>query len=325
MRWSRDTTSRGVCDRQRLAPRSARATGSPTIARRWPAGFADRAATSPQSRHEKSKRAATRESATCRSRTRRRNSSTSGASLPIGGKLRSSHHHRSRPTEKFPARRCCARKIEALRVQNSDDMDGPGTASAMGALSQLVGVASADAGDRLHEPASDRADARRSRVLLRSRCTTRASFAWRHSPAGGCRVRRFVGASIARWEGDTLVVETRNFKPDQNRSGDFLISTETVIVERFARVSHDELSYRFTITDPDALHPAHGPARRSTGAATSAIFEDACHEGNYSLKHILEGGRVRDGRCARRASSRRPARPCDDPSRRDKRRCRASP
>lgn len=72
-----------------------------------------------------------------------------------------------------------------------------------------------------------------------------------HPPAA---VGSFGGASIARWEGDSLVVETRNFAADQNRAGEtqYLRSKE-------------------------------------------AIFEDACHEGNYSLRHILEGGRVRDG------------------------------
>ena len=67
-----------------------------------------------------------------------------------------------------------------------------------------------------------------------------------------------------------------------------------MIVERFARVSHDELSYVFTIADPTYYtQPWTGETvyRRSD----EAIYEDACHEGNYSLKHILEGGRVRDG------------------------------
>jgi hypothetical protein len=113
----------------------------------------------------------------------------------------------------------------------------------------------------------------------------------RHPPAA---VTSWLGASTARWEGDTLVVETRNFNPEQNRSADFLISTGTVIVERFTRVSRDELNYVFTITDPTYYtQPWTGETlfRRSD----EPIFEDACHEGNYSLKHILEGGRVRDG------------------------------
>jgi hypothetical protein len=51
--------------------------------------------------------------------------------------------------------------------------------------------------------------------------------------------------------------------------------------------------------------------------SNEAIFEDACHEGKYSLKHILEGGRVRDGRAAL-VSTRPPAHLSDDPTPRDK-------
>jgi hypothetical protein len=54
------------------------------------------------------------------------------------------------------------------------------------------------------------------------------------------------------------------------------------------------LNYRFTITDPvHYTRPWTGETQYLRSA--EAIFEDACHEGNYSLKHILEGGRVRDG------------------------------
>jgi hypothetical protein len=102
------------------------------------------------------------------------------------------------------------------------------------------------------------------------------------------------GVSIARWDGDTLEVETRNFKPDQNRAGDFLISSQTVIVERFTLASHDELNYKFTISDPvHYTQPWTGETQYLR--SKDAIFEDACHEGNYSLKQILEGGRGRDG------------------------------
>jgi len=113
-----------------------------------------------------------------------------------------------------------------------------------------------------------------------------------HPPAA---VDSWLGSSIARWEGDTLVVETRNFKPDQNRRADFVVSTETVIVERFTRIASDELHYVFTVSDPTYYsQPWSGETHFLRSAA--AIFEDACHEGNYSLRHILEAGRVLDAR-----------------------------
>ena len=55
--------------------------------------------------------------------------------------------------------------------------------------------------------------------------------------AGGRHI--VAGASIARWEGDTLVVETRNFKADQNLQGRLPDLPQTVIVERFTLHSHD--------------------------------------------------------------------------------------
>jgi hypothetical protein len=100
-------------------------------------------------------------------------------------------------------------------------------------------------------------------------------------------VRKWMGDSIGHWEGDTLVVETRNFRPEQSFRGS---SEQAVITERFKRVANDQIDYRFTVDDPGTF------TARITGelpfvSVDSNIYEYACHEGNYALPGILAGSR----------------------------------
>ena len=64
---------------------------------------------------------------------------------------------------------------------------------------------------------------------------------------------RWTGDSRGRWEGDTLVVETINFKRETSLPGS---SAKTRLVERFTRVGPDTIKYQFTVTDPTTLHAA---------------------------------------------------------------------
>ncbi len=102
------------------------------------------------------------------------------------------------------------------------------------------------------------------------------------------RQLKWDGDSIARWEGDTLVVNTRHFYFDQNsRSG---ASRETMIEERIRRIGADTLDYDFTIEDPltwDVPWSAKFPLRR----IEDPIYEYACHEGNHGMRGILAGWR----------------------------------
>jgi hypothetical protein len=103
-------------------------------------------------------------------------------------------------------------------------------------------------------------------------------------------VRKWMGDSIGRWEGDTLVVETTNFT-DKTR---FRGATEDMrVIERFTRVAPNALLYQFTIDDPATW------ARPWTGeytwpATDKPIYEYACHESNYALENILRGARRRE-------------------------------
>jgi hypothetical protein len=111
----------------------------------------------------------------------------------------------------------------------------------------------------------------------------------------GSALRFWAGDSRGRWEGDTLVVETRNFT--DNGTGTFgvpgLTDANMVLIERFTRVDDRVLTYRFTVTDPTVWSKpwsAEVPLTRIDGF----VMEYACHEGNYGLANILAGARAEE-------------------------------
>jgi hypothetical protein len=110
-----------------------------------------------------------------------------------------------------------------------------------------------------------------------------------HKPAS---IRQWLGDSIGRWEGDTLVVDTTNFT-DQTA---FRGSTENLhVVERFKRVDKNTLLYRATIEDPSTFTKSW-TMEYPFLASTSPIYEYACHEGNYAMPDILGGARKADAK-----------------------------
>ena len=113
-----------------------------------------------------------------------------------------------------------------------------------------------------------------------------------HPPA---HVKKWLGDSIGWWEGDTLVVETTNFHPGPSaRAGirNQLISSDALkVIERFTRVSDQDIKYEFSMHDPavySEVWRAEIPMRKST----DTIYEYACHEGNYAMPGILAGARL---------------------------------
>ena len=103
-------------------------------------------------------------------------------------------------------------------------------------------------------------------------------------------IRQWVGESRGRWEGDTLVVETFNFKQETSLSAS---TSDTKLVERFTRVGPDTVLYEFTAEDPNSYTSpwtAMVPLKRTT----EQLYEYACHEGNYGLEGILAGARAKD-------------------------------
>jgi hypothetical protein len=105
-------------------------------------------------------------------------------------------------------------------------------------------------------------------------------------------MRRWLGDSVGRWEGDTLVVDTINFKPQVNFRG----SSENLhVIERFTRVDANTILYKFTIDDPTTWTKQWSgeiPLR----ATDERLYEYACHEANYGLEGVLRGARAQDKR-----------------------------
>lgn len=122
--------------------------------------------------------------------------------------------------------------------------------------------------------------------------------AYRHIPLDGrphlpSRVRQWLGHSVGRWEGDTLVVDTRNFT---DRT-DFQGSRDNLhLVERYTRVAVDMIIYRATIEDSTTFTAPWTfelPLSRAD-EKRNQIFEAACHEGNYAMTSILAGARIEE-------------------------------
>ena len=103
---------------------------------------------------------------------------------------------------------------------------------------------------------------------------------------------------MGRWEGDTLVVETANFVPERlwttaNPMGRLRTTGELRLVERFTRIDADTLEYVATIDDPGIWSrpwTVSIPMLRTD----EAMYEYACHEGNYSMPNMLAGERARE-------------------------------
>jgi hypothetical protein len=120
----------------------------------------------------------------------------------------------------------------------------------------------------------------------------------RHNPNS---VRQYLGTTIGRWEGDTLVTETVGFKPMEAVRLDFglfvYVSPDSKVTERFTLQDKDTILYQFTVEDPVAYtQPWKGEL--TFHRSKDRLYEYACHEGNYSVPNILGGARAmeREGR-----------------------------
>jgi hypothetical protein len=114
------------------------------------------------------------------------------------------------------------------------------------------------------------------------------------SPHPAKNVQGWLGDSIGHWEGDTLVVDTTNYRPRAFQS----ISSEKLhIVERFTPKDAETLRYEITVNDPDTyVRPwtLMIPLQRSS----KPVYEYACHEGNYSMSGVLAGARAAESKQA---------------------------
>ena len=109
-----------------------------------------------------------------------------------------------------------------------------------------------------------------------------------HFPGDG---KNWLGDSVGRWEGDTLVVHTKNLHPQLSHFR--LISTDQLeLTERFEIVAENEILYTVTVTDPQVYtQPFTEEITLMRKAPEDLIYEYSCHEGNYGLEGILAGAR----------------------------------
>ena len=110
-----------------------------------------------------------------------------------------------------------------------------------------------------------------------------------HLPA---HLRQWVGDSRASWDGDTLVIETRNFLGETSLRGS---SANLHLVERFRRAGPDTLVYEFTVNDPTSW-TRPWTAQVLMTRTDEPLYEYACHEGNYSMPSSLSGARAMEAR-----------------------------
>lgn len=127
-----------------------------------------------------------------------------------------------------------------------------------------------------------------------------------HLPDG---IQRWSGDSRGRWEGSTLVIETRNFTdktptlqlpanvitaPDLGAVG---VGADMRLTERFTPTADGRLLYEYTIDDPKTFVSPFTVAipMRATDAR---MYEYACHEGNYAMPGMLKGARLLDEEAA---------------------------
>ena len=109
-----------------------------------------------------------------------------------------------------------------------------------------------------------------------------------------------LGDAIARWEGDTLVIETVGL-PEKDRVRlfpTFIVSSEATVTERYTRLSENELLYNFTVVDP-SVYTAPWTGEFSLYRTEIPLFEHACHEGNYAMTNILLGERMKEQRASK--------------------------
>jgi len=101
----------------------------------------------------------------------------------------------------------------------------------------------------------------------------------------------WLGESVGRWEGPSLVVETAGFRNGvQHRGARLYLSDATQVTERFTRTAPGELLYEFTVNDP-TLFTQVWRGETTFRAQSGVMYEYACHEGNYAMPGMLAGAR----------------------------------
>jgi len=105
--------------------------------------------------------------------------------------------------------------------------------------------------------------------------------------------RTWTGVSRGRWEGDTLVVETRNFNDRLPSFAGVGTGRDKVVTERLTRTSATALEYSATVVDPKSFKDRI-ELSFPMAMIDAQIHESGCHEGNYSMRNSLSAARLAD-------------------------------
>jgi hypothetical protein len=112
-------------------------------------------------------------------------------------------------------------------------------------------------------------------------------------PPLASEIKEWLGESRGHWEGNTLVVETTNLRTPY-RNG----SASQKLIERFVPTAPGIIEWSMTIDDPETWVKPWTFAMRLTADPEQALFEYACHEGNYAMRNILSAARAEEARAA---------------------------
>jgi len=107
-------------------------------------------------------------------------------------------------------------------------------------------------------------------------------------------IRHWWGDARGRWEGNTLVVETTNFK-DRTPAPNMYGSSDALrVVERFTRIAPNTIRYEYTLTDPNTWTRPWSAEADLPRVEPMVIYEFACHEQNYGVINVVRGAQIRE-------------------------------
>ena len=108
-------------------------------------------------------------------------------------------------------------------------------------------------------------------------------------PHVGSAIKTYMGNSVGHWEGNTLVVETTNLRPESAAGARYTDAAK--ITERFTRTAPDTLIWEATISDPNVWTKPYTLRYPYKLDPEYKVYEYACHEGNYMMFDSLQGAR----------------------------------
>src|SRR5262249_25347670 len=119
-------------------------------------------------------------------------------------------------------------------------------------------------------------------------------------PHAGPSMRSYMGDARGHWEGDTLVVETTNFREDGIYRN---ANPETLrVIERYTRTGPKTVKWAVTLDDPKTWTRPWTFSMPLTMDDSQPVLEYGCHEGNLGLRNILSAARAEEKKAAENAA-----------------------